>query len=311
MSEWRALSERAALPLFHEMGILWIHKEGDALIEATANKLRDQRIPFEHVRASELRSRFPILSVTDDEAGFFEPEGGGLMARRAVQQLAGELEVAGVRFLHGEVSPIRADSAVAGALAGVSTVEGDLIQAEQFVVCCGPWLDRVCPDAMSGRLFVTRQDVFYFSVGREETGDLPPWSDLPFYGLPSLEGRGFKVANDTHGDLIDISTLERRVRPESETEARQFLAARFPSIADRPLNETRVCQYENSSNGDFVIDKHPGLDNVWLTGCGSGHGFKHGPAVGAHVAALVQGLESPISRFSLASKETRQQRTIQ
>ena len=311
MFEWRALSQKSALPLFHEMGVLWIHKDGDALINATATALRKHDIPFRRWPARELRSRFPVLSINDDESGFFEAEGGGLMARRAVQQIAAELEAAGVRFLRGQVDPIHTSAGITGALPSVTTVQGDQIKAEQFVISCGPWLDRICPDAMSGRLFVTRQDVIYFSVDREQTGALPVWMDLPFYGLPSLEGRGLKVANDTHGNEVNIGELERRVSPEVESEARKFLARRFPSITKAPLSETRVCQYENSSNGDFVIDEHPGLRNVWLAGCGSGHGFKHGPAVGAHVSGLVLGNEDPIARFSLASKTIRQDRTIQ
>lgn len=233
------------------------------------------------------------------------------MARRAVQQMAVELEAAGVAFLHGKVTPIHAADAAGGALPSVTTVDGGQIEAEQFVFACGPWLDRVCPDAMAGRLFVTRQDVVYFAVDRARTGALPVWADLPFYGLPSLEGRGFKVANDTHGPQVDISKMNRRVSQEAEIQARVFLARRFPSLAESPLSETRVCQYENSSNGDFVLDRHPGLQNVWLAGCGSGHGFKHGPAVGAHLAGLVSGTEKTIARFSLGSKLTQQERAIQ
>jgi glycine/D-amino acid oxidase-like deaminating enzyme len=164
---------------------------------------------------------------------------------------------------------------------------------------------------MEHRLFATRQDVVYFGGAANRTGTLPTWADLPFYGLPSLEGRGFKVANDTHGERVDVDQLQRVVSPQTISQAREYLAVRFPSIADSPVSETRVCQYENSSNGDFVIDRHPGLKNVWVAGCGSGHGFKHGPALGAHIAGLVQGTESLIPRFSVASKKTAQQRAIQ
>lgn len=309
--EWRALSERAALPLFHEIGVLFIHKDGEESIDASTKALTKHGIPFERLRASELRTRFPVLHVADDEAGFFEPRAGGLMARRAVQQMVVELKSEGVKFLHGTVTPIRTTDGVGGALQSVNTADGKLIEAEQFVFACGPWLDRVCPDAMAGRLFVTRQDVLYFSVGRKQTGNLPIWADLPFYGFPSLEGRGFKVANDTHGPQVNISKIDRRVSKETESQTRAFLARRFPSIAESPLSETRVCQYENSSNGDFVLDQHPGLENVWLAGCGSGHGFKHGPAVGAHMAGLVQGTNKTIARFSLTSKQTRKKRKIQ
>ena len=37
----------------------------------------------------------------------------------------------------------------------------------------------------------------------------------------------------------------------------------------------------------FIVDRHPGNQNVWIVGGGSGHGFKHGPALGEMVAQLV------------------------
>ena len=78
----------------------------------------------------------------------------------------------------------------------------------------------------------------------------------------------------------------------------------------RALSEFRVCQYENTSNGDFLIDRHPELENVWLVGGGSGHGFKHGPAVGEYVSArILHGAEAE-PRFSLASKAETQKRTV-
>jgi sarcosine oxidase len=92
--------------------------------------------------------------------------------------------------------------------------------------------------------------------------------------------------------------------------ARAFLARRFPALAGAPLVEARVCQYENTSNGDFLIDRHPDFDNVWLVGGGSGHGFKHGPALGEYVAArVIEGGEIE-RRFTLATKETSRKRSV-
>lgn len=311
LSEWQALSDSASLPLFHPTGVLWLYREGDALVEATAKTLGAMKIPFSVYSPADLRERFPVMRVADGDLGFFEPRGGGLMARRAVQTLAFQLIAEGVPFLKGTVEPIRAADAAAGALPHVVTKDGDRIRAEEFVFACGPWLDKVCPEAMAGRLFVTRQEIFYFAADPAVVGDFPVWAELPFYGLPSLEGRGFKVADDTHGPAVDPSTQDRRASEEGERKAREYLAHRFPALAENPLTETRVCQYENSSNGDLVIDRHPGLDNVWLAGCGSGHGFKHGPAIGAHLAGLIQGTEQPIERLSLASKKKRQSREVQ
>jgi glycine/D-amino acid oxidase-like deaminating enzyme len=89
------------------------------------------------------------------------------------------------------------------------------------------------------------------------------------------------------------------------------MARRFPALAKRPLSEARVCQYENSANGDLLIDRHPQYGNLLLVGGGSGHGFKHGPAVGRYAAQAVTGaLSRPEPRFSLASKSERQARAV-
>ena len=91
---------------------------------------------------------------------------------------------------------------------------------------------------------------------------------------------------------------------------RDFLAARLPALRDAPVLESRVCQYENTSNGDFLIDRHPDFENVWLVGGGSGHGFKHGPALGAYVAGLLTRGGATEPRFSLATKERVRHRTV-
>src|SRR6202007_3184966 len=80
-------------------------------------------------------------------------------------------------------------------------------------------------------------------------------------------------------------TQSRIASTEGAAAAKQYLARRFPALKDAPVVESRVCQYENTSNGDFLIDKHPAFENVWLVGGGSGHGFKHGPSLGEYLAA--------------------------
>jgi glycine/D-amino acid oxidase-like deaminating enzyme len=184
------------------------------------------------------------------------------------------------------------------------------------VLACGPWLDKVAPRALGGRIFATRQQVFFFGVPKGDERFAPPamptWIDFGqgFYGMPDLETRGFKVANDQHGPAFDPDAGERVPTPEALAEARAFMEERFPGMRGAPLVEGRVCQYENTSNGDFVIDRHPGFDNVWLCGGGSGHGFKHGPAVGEFTAERVLKGDATHPRFTLASKGTVKQRSV-
>jgi glycine/D-amino acid oxidase-like deaminating enzyme len=144
---------------------------------------------------------------------------------------------------------------------------------------------------------------------------MPGWVDFNhgdmFYGTPDLEARGVKVSRDGHGPPLDPDTGDRLTSSEGLAEVRAYMARRFPALARQPLNESRVCQYENTSSGDFLIDRHPRWRNVWLVGGGSGHGFKHGPAVGRYVTQLLSGEHFALeARFGLAAKGERQHRAV-
>jgi glycine/D-amino acid oxidase-like deaminating enzyme len=200
----------------------------------------------------------------------------------------------------------------------VQTAGGDRIEAGIFVFACGPWLPKLFPDLLGQRICPTRQEVFFFAPPagdrRFSPPELPIWIDFTDprgpYGFPDLEGRGFKLAFDRHGAAFDPDSGDRTIAPASVAEALAFLAERFPLLRDSPLTEFRVCQYENTSNGDFLIDRHPDLNNVWLVGGGSGHGFKHGPAVAEYVSARILNGAPSEQRFSLASKGVTQNRSV-
>jgi glycine/D-amino acid oxidase-like deaminating enzyme len=238
------------------------------------------------------------------------------MARRAVQTLVAGFVGDGGVYRQAQVKPPASSGAT---LPHVTLESGEELRADRFVFACGPWLGRLFPDLLGSRIFPTRQEVFFFAPEPGDTryapGRLPGWADFNggdmYYGFPDLEGRGFKIAHDAHGPPIDPDTGDRSFTAEALADVRAFMARRFPDLAARPLNEARVCQYENSSNGDFLIDRHPAWDNVVLVGAGSGHGFKHGPAVGRYAADLLLGtLRTPEPRFSLATKAEQEARAV-
>jgi glycine/D-amino acid oxidase-like deaminating enzyme len=195
-------------------------------------------------------------------------------------------------------------------------VDETVIDADVYVMACGPWLPQLFPAAIGGRIRPTQQEVLYFGVPPGATGyaapRLPVWIDFAagLYGIPDLDAHGFKVGIDRHGPPIDPDTIDRVVAPDVIARTRDWLAHRFPGLAAAPLVDSRVCQYENTSTGDFIIDRHPAWPNVWIVGGGSGHGFKHGPAVARHVADLIAGRAAPEPRFALASKTSEHRRTI-
>ena len=314
LPEWRRLSEAAGLPLFHPTGILFFFPQVDAFLEETMQVHRDLGLPTRLLNQSSLRRRFPQIDFAGIEAGLLEPDFGVLMARRAVQALVAAFVAAGGEYRTAAVLPPRS-----GALAAVETADGERFPADRFVFACGPWLGRLFPELLGERIFPTRQEVFYFAPAagddRFSPARLPGWADFNggdiYYGTPDLESRGFKIARDRHGPPIDPDSGDRVATAEGVADVRAYMERRFPGLRGRPLNEARVCQYENSSNGDLLIDLHPEGRNVVLVGAGSGHGFKHGPAVGRYAADLLLGrLAQPEPRFSLASKGVVQARAV-
>ena len=316
LAEWRALSARADLPLFHKAGVLFFFPTAEDYVRQTVDVHRRLKLPTQLMQRPEMRRRFPMIDFDGVELGLWEPEFGALMARRAVQTLVAEFVAAGGEYRRAAVEPPRKGD---GPLKRINMQSGETLSAARYVFACGPWLPKLFPDLLGRRIFPTRQEVFFF---RPEPGDdrfgpgaLPGWADFNagdiFYGFPDLEGRGFKIAHDMHGPPMDPDKGDRTPSHAALAEVRAYMERRFPALKGAPLNEARVCQYENSANGDLLIDFHPRHPNVVLVGAGSGHGFKHGPAAGAYAAKLVTGtLAPPEPRFSLASKGERQDRAV-
>jgi glycine/D-amino acid oxidase-like deaminating enzyme len=239
------------------------------------------------------------------------------MARQAVQTVVAHARGRGVTYLEEAILPEIVSHEPENQ--SVKTVSGKTIFAKQFVFACGPWLPKIFPALLDQLIHVTRQEVFFFAApARAASGygfgpeSMPAWIDFTdlVYGIPNIDQRGYKVALDAHGPQFDPDTGDRMASVAGLAAVRSYLARRMPSLAHAAVTETRVCQYENTSNGDFLIDRHPAFDNVWLVGGGSGHGFKHGPAVGEHVAALISGDAKVEPRFALATKQQVQERRV-
>jgi monomeric sarcosine oxidase len=312
LADWKELSARADPPIFRATGVLWMGRQDDAYMEASRAGLSRAGVPHETLSRAELEKRFPQIAPGPIEWALIELESGALQARRGVQIVAAEAERAGA---------VRIDASVA-APDGRRRVEtlrlstGERLAAGRFVFACGAWLGKLFPEILGDRIFPTRQEIFYLGAAPGDARFRPPampvWLDLTeeIYGIPDIESRGFKLASDRHGPRFDPDTGERQPSPEGLARAREYAARRFPGLANAPILAAEVCPYENTSNGDFLIDRHPEFENVWLAGGGSGHGFKHGPAVGEYVAGLLTGSSEIEPRFRIEAKATVQRRTV-
>ena len=306
---WREAERQWQQQVFHRVGALWMCAADDSYVRTSLAHVRAAGLTVEELSAAAAARRYPQVSFRDARTVYFEPEAGYLSARLACELVRETFVREGGTYRQSSVRPVVMQS---GRLARLDFSDGAHLEADRFVFACGPWLPQLFPDVIGRRIVPTRQEVFYFGPPagdpRYEAGALPAWvhiGDRLVYGLPSHERRGLKVADDTAGPEVDPTTMDRVPSAEGLANARGILRERFPALADAPLVEARVCQYEASSDGHFLVDRHPVLENVWLVGGGSGHGFKMGPALGEHVAALVQGRASVIPLFRYSGRSPR------
>lgn len=316
---WEALESEqddGVEPLYVETGALWmIRREDDSYVRKALPIQEELGFPVEQPSVAEAKRRWPQIDVSGVRSLYLERRAGALSARRACREVAQRFVEEG-----GEYRTARAAAGPIGngRLTGVRLDDGSTLEADAYVFACGPWLGKLFPEVIGGAIEPTRQEVFYFGTpaGSEAYGPsrLPVWIDFGerlFYGIPDVHGRGLKIADDTRGEPVDPTRLDRKPSPEGLERARSFLAARFPALAGAPLVESRVCQYENSPEGDLIVDRHPEAANLWLAGGGSGHGFKLAPAVGEMLAAAILADGSLPDRFAVDRLQAARDRSTQ
>lgn len=292
---WKQWEQAWGTKLFHRVGVLWLFEHEDDYTRDSLVVLAEEEIPVERISLADLPRRFPQFSPEGIGFAYFEPEAGALEARKAVRTVVEAFRQAGGAWQLGQATAPHGKPNER--LGEIRLADGTRLAAGHFVFACGPWLPQLFPEPLGTFIRVTRQEVFYFGVPpgdpRFSEGALPAWLAGPYYGVPPVAGRGFKIADTGLGPPFDPTTGERVASTEGATRARDYLALRFPALKYAPLLEARVCQYESTRDANLLLDRHPDWENVWLVGGGSGHGFKLAPKVGKVVAGLLTG-ETPV-----------------
>ncbi len=304
LDAWAKRERDWDIELVRRVGFLWLQHEGTPGGYDSAALLEDHGQVAELLTPDALSKRYPQIESHDIAWAVLEPAAGYVRARFACQRACAAFEALGGRHVRAEVTPPAGGGQALASLAGT---RGETIEADAYVFACGPWFPDLFPELLGDVLTVTRQEAYYF---KEPGGEnlysekaLPAWTviaDEIFYGVPGNDHRGFKIADDQPGDPFHPGTGERIPRPSGLHKVRNELARRFPGMAAAPVSEARVCQYTRTPDDDFIVDRHPQWQNVWLAGCGNGRGFKHGPVMGEHVASLILDGAPPEARFALS-----------
>ena len=301
---WKRYQKQWQQSLYFPTGALWFFQVDDTYAQKSLPIVNQAGLKSEQISKKEVEKKFPQINLTDLKSFYFEHEAGYLPARHCCQVVLENFVKKGGEYKQLAVKPGKIFN---NKLTELILSDGSKLNADSYVFACGPWLSKVFPNVLKDIITPTRQEVFFFGTPYGDSSlfesNMPVWVDFGkkiWYGIPGADWRGFKVADDTRGAEFDPTSGNRKASESGLESARNYLAKRFPSMKDAPLLESRVCQYENSPDGNYIIDKHPEAENIWVIGGGSGHGFKLGPALGEFVVDRVIGNKEIDPFFALS-----------
>ena len=249
------------------------------------------KIPYEVLPIDEVHYRWPVYNLKDMKLALYEPDAGVVRARRSCESVAGVFKSLGGKMLLSRAWPTMAAN---GKMKQLQLSNGDLLEAPTFVFAIGPWFPKVFPDLMGKRMRTPMGNVGYFGAPsgdqRFTFPNLPTWNYPGVTGWPQLpdDNSGFRVRTGG-GTETDPDTSSRWLSEESTKRLKDFVANKFPALAGAPLLRTHSCHYELGTSRNFMVDKHPQMENVWLAGSGQAEGFKFGPVIGEYIANRVLG----------------------
>ncbi len=281
---WRELEAETGRELFRECGVAWFGRDQNGWETQSERVLKAEGIPVERLAPEDGARLFPSFEPGDLEFILYEPSAGILRAADATRAMVESARRAGVQLVDEAVEP--------------GQVEADVV-----VWACGAWLASLFPDVVP--LHVSRQDLFYFECPEPwDAGRVPAWVDYDrsIYGVGRI-GHGFKIAPDFEGPPLDPESDDRTPDERNAAIARAYAEERFPALADAPLAFAKACPYSLTPDTNFLLAPHPELDGNWIFGGGSGHGFKHGPALAEYAARVVAGEEIPAERFGFGPRD--------
>ncbi len=289
---WKENEQRWNKKFFHNTGVLWFcYEEHTPVVDDSVPFAKRHGMEYEYITLDDLRRRYPLVNTQDLHHGWLDPFGGYLKARESCIAVNEAFVREGGTFVQAFASIGEIQS---GTLTHIKLSDGSTLHADAYLFACGAWLGQLFPEVLGSVISCSKQEAYYFGVPKNESKTydaMPVWVDVDgkdfYYGIPGNANRGFKIGVDRRGESFDPTSGERISNPEVLAHARAFITHRFPGLKNAPLVESRVCPYENSPDGNFLFDKHPEAGNIIFLGGGSGHGFKHGPALGEWVAGIL------------------------
>ena len=297
LPRWRELNDELGESIYHEDGFLFLTRS--AMHESSFERdsfqtLTERGWHLDRLDAETIRKRFPMFSDAYVD-GYLNPHDGWASSGRALELLIRQARHVGVQFT--ERAKCTALMERGGNVVGVELEGGSKLEADLVVVAAGVWTRMLLP-WLSDFMQCVGQAVLYLHVDdgkRWRFPSLPTWSaDIShtgWYGFPALSDGIVKIANHGPGRVLHPDD-RREVLPSEEDRCRDFLAESVPELLDAPIQKRRVCAYNDTWDGAFLIDHDPSRKGLVVATGGSGHGFKFAPILGEIIADVVEGKEN-------------------
>ncbi len=301
---WRQWNEEFGTKLYHEVGVMFVRQRemepGD--FEYESFKLLEKRgLKVARMDTPQLWKRFPAWNPELYKDGVLEIEAGYAESARAVATLIERAKSVGVELRSGSrfVCLDKDDHRVKGIVIEErhhsAVIPGDLV-----VMTVGAWTPYLLPFTKNFYR-ATGQPVFHLKPSQSDMF-LPErfpvfGADITttgYYGFPINRDGVMKIANHGFGREMSPDSSDRVVTSEDETNLREFLASTFPTLADAPIVNTRVCMYCDTHDGHFWIARDPEREGLVIAAGDSGHGFKFAPVLGEIIADAAEGKGNPL-----------------
>ncbi len=286
---WGDLERRTETELLHLAGLLMVGTPDTELIRGSSLAARLYDLPVEHLDASELRRRYPLLNVRDEESGVFEARAGAIFPERAVRAHLDLARDSGAETLFG-LAMQEWDADADGITVKLS--DGSSFRSRSMVLTLGPWFERELRDA-GVPMRVQRNVQVWFTPrnGAYGAGRFPAFFiereslPAPLYGFPDY-GAGVKAAFHGYGDFVEPTRLQRSIDESADVKPVADAVEQFMPGGAARYRAGKACMYSLTPDRHFAIDRHPRNERVVLCGGFSGHGFKFASVVGEIAAQL-------------------------
>ena len=293
--QWQTWHDQLSGSIYYPTGKINIVRDftRDSPLYQTYERLGEGPGGLQILSLPAARRRFPAFDLRPSDTLIFDPWSGYLRSAQALQDLADLARSIGVTIR--EECPVSTVDDEGSAVA--ITLAGTTAHCDRVIVAAGAWVGQLFPPFAQNVRVSLQQMAFFkpadpapFAAERYPVWTVPDVEEH-WYGFPISPEGLVKLADDAKGPTADPD-VDRDPTPDFLASAQRFAQDRIPALKDAELVGGRACLYTNTPDNDYVIDWIS--DRVLIAGCGSGHGFKFGGAIGPVVADLLEDKPNPL-----------------